>query len=212
LSLERRDAALSGAALQPRRLAVLAVLAVAGERGMPRAKLLGYLWPEIDESRGRHALSQALYALRNDCGTGALVVGSETLKLDTAVVESDVSEMERALAARDLERIARVHVGPFLDGLYIAGADEFERWVEELRSHYAASAERAIEKLGTEADARGDYARAAEWWRRLVNMDPMHTRAALGVMQALAATGHRAEALRHGEEYARRVREELGAE
>src|SRR5215472_11891010 len=128
------------------------------------------------------------------------------------MVACDVADMERALAARDLERIAELHVGPFLDGVYVSGADAFERWVEEIRAHYAANAERALEKLGADADARGDYSRAAHWWRRLTSIDPLRTRAALGVMNALAATGHRADALRHAEEYTRRVREDLEAE
>ena len=46
---------LAGAALQPRRLAVLAALAVAGPHGLSRDKLLGLLWPETSEARGRQA-------------------------------------------------------------------------------------------------------------------------------------------------------------
>ena len=212
LSLEHRELSLGGATVQPRRLAVLAVLAVAGERGLTRAKLLGLLWPDVDESRGRQALSQSLYALRRDSGGAALVSGSEILKLDTAVVASDVADLDCALAEKDLERVANLHAGPFLDGVYVAGADEFERWVEELRSHYAACVERAVETLASEADARGDYARAVEWWRRLTSIDPLRTSAALGVMRALAATGHRAEALRQADEYTRRVHEDLDAQ
>lgn len=212
LVLQHRDRELAGAALQARRLAILAIIAVAGERGVTRAKLLGILWPETNEARGRQALSQALYALRRDCGTDALVLGTESLRLNPAVITSDIAELDRAVAAGDRERTATLHGGAFLDAVYVAGAPEFERWVDQQRARFAGVAERAMEHLAADADARGDHAAAATWWRRLTAIDPLRTRAALGVMEALAAAGHRAEALRHGEQFAKASREDLGAE
>ena len=49
---------LSGAAGQRRLLAILSVLAVAGERGITRDKLLALLWPEGEPDKARHALTQ----------------------------------------------------------------------------------------------------------------------------------------------------------
>ena len=73
---------LGGAAAQRRRMCVLAVLAVARERGVTRDKLIGLLWPEVDEARARSALSQALYALRRDSGEDELVTGYDRLSLN----------------------------------------------------------------------------------------------------------------------------------
>ena len=212
LTLQHRDRELAGAALQARRLAIIAVIGAAGARGLTRAKLLGIFWPEIDEARGRQALSQALYALRRDCGTDALVLGTETLRLDPSVITTDIDEMEGAVAAGDRERIAALHLGPFLDGVYVAGAPGFDHWVDEQRARHAGAAAQAMEQLAVDADRRADHAAAADWWRRLTALDPLRTRAALGVMESLAAAGHRAEALRHGEQYVEALREELGAE
>jgi DNA-binding SARP family transcriptional activator len=64
LFLERDGHRVSGAASQPRRLALLALVAAAGEQGMSRDQLLAMLWPETDEERARKGLNQALYALR----------------------------------------------------------------------------------------------------------------------------------------------------
>ena len=212
LSLRRDDAPVLGAGQQPRRLAVLAALAVAGERGLTRSKLLGLLWPETDEARGRQALSQALYALRRDCGTAALVGGGEDLRLTPSVITSDVAELTAAAARDDHARVAALHTGPFLDGVYLNDASGFERWVDEQRAHFATLAQRAFEQLAVDADVRGDHAHAAEWWRRLTAIDPLRTRAAVGLMSALAAVGERSAALRHAERYARTIREELDAE
>jgi len=90
LASDERD--LGRAAQQRRRLALLAVLATAGSHGMTRDKLLGLLWPETDEARGRSALSQALYALRKDTGVEDLVRGSDTLSLNPDGIASDVTE------------------------------------------------------------------------------------------------------------------------
>jgi hypothetical protein len=47
----QRRGLLSGEAAQPRRLALLALLVRAGDRGISRDRLVGYLWPDADEER-----------------------------------------------------------------------------------------------------------------------------------------------------------------
>jgi hypothetical protein len=73
-------------------------------------------------------------------------------------------------------------------------------------------AERSLEQLAVDADAAGDHGAAVRCWRRLTALDPLKTRVAVRLISALAARGERSEALRHADEYARRVREELDAE
>jgi serine/threonine-protein kinase len=214
LSLTSDTGPLSGAAVQRRRLAVLAALAVAGPHGLSRDRLLALLWPERDAAGGRQALSQALYALRRDTGADALVlgVGSEELRLNPAAVTADVIDFEAAVARGDREAAAAHYGGPFLDGVYLTGDDgTFERWADDHRVRLGALAERALEALAGDAQRGGDHAAAAAWWRRLTALDPLRTRAAAGLIQALAATGDRVGALRHADAYARRVREELEA-
>src|SRR5687768_12299630 len=66
--------------LGPRRLALLALLAAAGSRGITREKILGILWPETDEEQARHTLSQTLYLLRRETGR-EWVSGTTLLRL-----------------------------------------------------------------------------------------------------------------------------------
>ena len=70
LALVRDDASTAPRVRSPR-LALLAALAVAGERGMSRERLMGFFWPDSDEARGRHSLRQALYVLRQELGRDA---------------------------------------------------------------------------------------------------------------------------------------------
>jgi hypothetical protein len=55
LTLARGEENLTGAVSQRRRLALLALLAVAQDTGMSRDKLLGWLWPESEAERARRA-------------------------------------------------------------------------------------------------------------------------------------------------------------
>src|ERR1043166_1416139 len=53
--------ATTGSATQRRRLALLALLAVARDRGLNRDKVQAYLWPESDVERARHRLNPLVY-------------------------------------------------------------------------------------------------------------------------------------------------------
>ncbi len=107
---------LGPAAAQPKRLALLGLLAVAGDRGLSREQLLAYLWPDADEARARNALSQTVFALRRDLGADEVIEGSTTLRLNPLVIESDLREFDEALRAGQLERAIALYEGPLLSG------------------------------------------------------------------------------------------------
>ena len=209
LSLQGHDGPLGGAAAQPRRLALLAILAEAGERGVTRDQVVGLLWSEVDESKARSALSQALYALKRDAGGESLVAGYDRLTLDPDAITSDLAQFEDAIARGELTRAASLYTGGFLDGVHLGDAPEFEHWVDAARFRLGRAAEEVLEQLAIDAEDRDDHAAAAEWWRRLTALDPLKTGAVLGLMEALARGGDRADALRQAERYERRVREEM---
>ena len=212
LWLEGDEGPLTGAAAQRRRLVLLAALATAGEKGMSRDAVVGLLWPEVDEARARAALSQALYALKRDTGQDELVLGHDVLTLNGAVLRSDVAEFERAIARGDFEAAAILYSGPFLAGVFISEAVDFEHWLDGVRLRLGQAAEQALEHLAMDAERRRDFAAASNWWRRLVEIDALKTRAVRGLMEALVARGDRAEALRSADRYAQRVREDLDGE
>ena len=89
LSIADERGPLTGAATQRRRLALLALLAVAGERGATRGKLAAYLWPESDTEGARHALRQLLSVIRRDLGDNELLIGSAEQRLNPDRISSD---------------------------------------------------------------------------------------------------------------------------
>lgn len=200
---------LAGAASQPRRLALLAMLACAGDRGLTRDKLLAFFWPDADDERARRGLSQAIYALRQDLGSEEALSGTKDLRLNPELVTSDVGEFAAAVAASDWARAASRYGGPFLDGFHLPSAPEFERWAEEQRTAFAREYTEVLERLARDAAGRGDAIGAAGWWRRLAAQDPLNARVALGLMQALVAAGDRSGALQHARVYEALIQQEL---
>jgi Tol biopolymer transport system component/DNA-binding SARP family transcriptional activator len=200
---------LAGAAAQPRRLAVLAMLACAGDRGLTREKLLAFFWPDADEERGRRGLSQAVYALRQDLGNEEVIVGSKDLRLNPDVLRSDVADFSASATAGQWEKAVGVYAGPFLDGFHLPSAPEFERWAEEQRAGFAREYADALERLARAAAGRNEHIAAVGWWRKLAAQDPLNARVATGLMQALVAAGDRNGALQHARIYEALVEQEL---
>jgi DNA-binding SARP family transcriptional activator len=202
------DAAGQHVAPQRRRLALLALLAAAGERGMSRDKVVACLWPESAGDNARHALEQLLYSMRRQLPQ-VVVQGSDPLRLDPAVMRTDVAEFTARMAAGDLAGAAAVYRGPFLDGFFLSGAPEFERWAERERARLAAEHERALRLLAAEAESEGRHTDEIDLKRRLALADPLGERPATDLVRALAASGDWVGAARAAREYATRIREEL---
>lgn len=212
LSASRDDQPSSGAATQPRRLAVLALIARAGDRGITRERLLALLWPDTDEEAGRRALSQALHALRTDLHDDDLFLGVQELRLNLAAATCDVIDFESAMAAHEWDRAAAAYAGPFLQGFRLAGAAEFDRWMEEERTHLSHRHAELLERLARAAGEAGNLAAAVTWWRRRAATDPLNARVTVALMRALAVAGERHAAVQQARIYEALLAEELSLE
>ena len=100
LSVQRDGRALTGALAQPRRLAVLALLARGGQGGVPRDRLVNTLWPDVEEERARHIVNQTLYAIRREVGNDEVITGMRELRLtDIAAVADTFADILALMAA-----------------------------------------------------------------------------------------------------------------
>jgi DNA-binding SARP family transcriptional activator len=137
--LEGPDGPLTGRAAQGHRLALLALLAAEHPRPLTRDRLMACLWPQSDSERGRRRLRHALHLLRAALGKDALLSHGDELRLDPARLGCDLWEFREALERGALEAGVTAYGGPFLNGVYLDDAEEFERWVEVERSCLASS-------------------------------------------------------------------------
>lgn len=150
LSLLGTDGQPLGRGSQRKRLALLAVLARAPRRTATRDRLIGLLWPECPTDEARHRLSSAIYDLRRTLGAEALASHGDDLTLASPLIV-DTERFEAAAAAgRWREALAR-YPGPFLDGVHLDDAEEFERWVDGERDRLERLLRRASEAVDAAA-------------------------------------------------------------
>lgn len=210
--VERDGAPLGGAHSQRRRLALLAYLAAANGAAVGREKLIGLLWSESDESSARHSLSQLLYAVRQALGEGVLLMDSHAVRLNAAVLPSDVQAFDTALRAGRLEEAVSEYRGAFLEGFHVDDTPELNRWIDTESAARAHSCARALDRLADASEKSGNAHRAAEWLRQRIALDPADSRVTLRLMKALSTVGDREGALRAARVYEGIVREHLELE
>ncbi len=201
---------ITGAATQRRLLALLAVLAVAGERGYSREKLIALLWPEAGEERARHSLTQALYGARRALGVDDLFIAGGDIRLNRERLQSDVQELEEALEEGNLERAVALYHGPFADGFFLPGSGQFEQWISAQRARLEDQVVGALDRLAGQAEEAGQLREALARRKRLAAIRPLDTSATVALMTTLASAGDRAGALRHARLHELLLREELG--
>lgn len=208
LSLERSGAPLEGLATHRKSLALLAVVAL--HEAIGRERLMALLWPESSTERARGSLKQAVHLLRRQLDAPDLFLGTAELRLNPERIECDARLFLDALASGDPHAAVALYRGPFLEGLHIESAEEFERWAGTEREVLARRHREALESLARAAAAEGDTSAEVAWWRRLQGVDRLNTPVALELIDALARAGDRAGALRHGRIHEVLLREELG--
>jgi DNA-binding SARP family transcriptional activator/Tfp pilus assembly protein PilF len=210
LWLERDHQRVGGAS--PRRLGLLAAVVASGDHGISRDKLLLLLWPDSTEAKARHALAQTLYSFRRELGADLIRSETNELLVDSGQLECDFTEFLEARSRGDFERAAALYSGPFLDGFYLPGADEFERWAETERARLRELAIQVLEAAARQNAECGRLQEATSHWRRLSGLSPLNSRIALGYMTSLAQTGDVAGAIQHGRAHELARRQELGAQ
>lgn len=200
-----------GSTFQGQALALLSVLAWAGDRGIPREKLIVLFWPEVAAYRASHRLRQLVHHIRSGPGFGDLIAGKSELRLDPERVACDLWEFAEARRSGQLERAVELYGGPFLDGFFLHDAVEFEHWVEGRRFALQREYHETLEALAVQAELRHDTVAAADWWGRLAEHDPLSSGVTMHLMAALVSTGHRARALEQAKLYQEQVRAKLDA-
>jgi YVTN family beta-propeller protein len=194
-------------------------------RPVPRDELAEALWGETPPATWEKALTVLVSKVRvllTACGidgakalTGAF--GCYRLELpegnwvDVIAATNAAQEAEEAIAADDVEkakaaaaRAASLARRPFLPG------DEGP-WVEEKRRELADVRGRALSCLVDTCLRSGDASEAAKWAEQTIALEPFRETGYRRLMQAHAAAGNRAEALRVYERCRRLLAEELGA-
>ncbi len=207
----RRDGEeLSGITAQKQRFALLAYLAV--ERRASRGRLLGLFWPDREEEKARHSLSQAIYALKRELGEECLQVEGDSVELAGEACDVDATTLQEAAEAERWAAVIELYRGPFLDQFQLPGAPEFEKWQSATRVRLARLARGAFRHLVEEHVNQGDLAAALTTASRWATLEPLEDEAQHTCIALLARSGQRSTALKHYETYRSRLASELEVE
>jgi TolB-like protein/DNA-binding SARP family transcriptional activator len=209
-NLDGPDGPLTGRVAQRRRLALLALLAMNRRQGLAREKLAAMLWPDSDGDRARHLLSDSVYVINRALGGEPITAVGDELRLRGDRLSCDARGFEDAVERGHLADAVRLYAGPFMDGFFVEGTEEFERWMSAERERLQELHARALEHLAIERNDRGDLRGAIECWRRLTTGDPFNSRLACGFAAALDRGGDRAGALQHLQDHTSTLQKELG--
>lgn len=195
--------------------ATLACVALAGDKGVSRGRLLGLLWPDLAEEDARNALRQCLHLLRHGLAERAADLDSEgdRLVLRKGSWDVDVLRFE-TLATRDdvpsLLEAATLYGGDFLEEL--DGGAEFERWALGQRERLRNSAHALLTRLSESSIDTAAREATVQLALRLLATDPVHEGCYRALMRVHERAGLRAKALQVGNECRKVLRTELGVE
>ncbi len=188
---------------QPKRLAILTYLCLAGRGGFVRRdELVALFWPDSDPERARAALNQSLYVLRRALGREVIPGrGAEEVGVAGTELACDAARFLDRLDEGDLSGALDIYAGDLLPALYL-DSPEAERWLDITRGDLRDRALRTARDLGAEAATRDDVDLACERYRRALEIVPESESAARGLVENLWRGGHRTAALEAYERFA----------
>ncbi|MGH7676039.1 MAG: AfsR/SARP family transcriptional regulator, partial [Gemmatimonadales bacterium] len=197
---------------QPKRLALLTVLAVAAPGAFQRRDtLLAMFWPSLDQTHARQSLRKAVHVLRRALGSDVLVArGDEELTVVPDHLWCDAAAFERAVTEGRPADALELYRGDLLEGFFVAEAPEFEHWHERERARLRDLAAQAAWTLAETAAARSQASDAIRWARRAAAFTPDDEAALRELISVLTRVGDRAAALRAYDEFAERLEREFG--
>jgi serine/threonine-protein kinase len=203
----------SAVVAQSKTVATLAYLSLSPRgRHQRRDRIVGLLWPELDQEHARAALRKALHVLRGVLGDEVIESrGDEELSLSSDALWCDAVAFHEACDQDALASALELYEGELMPGFHLPECSDFDLWLEEqrreLRERAAAAAWTMAERL--EHDKKMTL--AGQWARRAVHYAGTDERVLRRTMTMLDRLGDRAGALRVYTDFTRRLEKELEA-
>lgn len=201
--------------LPSRKLAgLLAYLACKAPQPEPREKLANLLWGSHYEPQARQNLRQAFFRLRRILGQDALINHDDDVWLAPGVIDCDAVRFE-ALSVEgsraSLAAACDLYTGPLLTDFNIA-EDAWSDWLGSERQRLEGIALDAMIGHSRQAMHAGNAEIAFKVANRAIAVNALREDAHRLIVQALVATGRKAEALKHYQDLATLLKKELNTE
>lgn len=178
----------------------------------PREKIVGDLWGDASDEDARRTLRVILTDARKVLGEDAFIGDRATLGLNpAAIAETDAHQFEAICRQptqappAQLEAALRLYRGELLAGLY-------HDWLLPRRERFHLLWLTAVLTLIAHYRTAGDYPRAIQHARALLQQEPAEEQAHQHLIFCLAANGEREAALRQVEACRAALQKQLGVD
>ena len=211
---ERSDEDNGPASAQPKRLMLLAYLAITSVPGpVRRDVVLSMFWPELGDEEARRALRQALHYLRRSLGDDVLIGAGEELSVSADRFRCDAVEFERLARNGEPAQALSLYEGEFLAGFHVPDVSaELEEWVDRTRARLRRLAATAAWAAAGAEESQGRTDEAVTLGRRACELEPDQEGGWRRLMALQDRVGDRAGALRTYDELAARLRRDFDAD
>ncbi|MFI5310669.1 MAG: BTAD domain-containing putative transcriptional regulator [Gemmatimonadales bacterium] len=199
---------------QSKSVALLAFLALSPEgRYQRRDRLVGLLWPELDQTHARAALRKAVLAVRTALGDEVLVGrGDEELMVAGDLLSCDVRDFAAHADAGRLMKALEIYRGELMPGFHLGGCAEFGSWLDQERASAAHRAAAAAWAWAIQLERENRVTEAGKAARQVMQYEGHDERVLRRTMLMLQRIGDRAGAIKVFEDFAKRLRAELDTE
>jgi DNA-binding SARP family transcriptional activator len=193
---------------------LLAYLACTAPVPQPRKKLETLLWGSHFDTQARQNLRQALFRLRRALGPDALMSDGDNVWLAHGVIDCDAARL-MALSGEangaSLAAAADLYRDPLLADVNIA-EEAWTDWLAAERVRLEGLALAAMVSHAEQALQSGDPESALKAAHRAIAVNDLREDAHRLIVQALAAMGRKAEALKHYQDLVALLKRELNTE
>ena len=200
----------------PRLQSLLAYLLLHPQAPISRQQLASVFWPNTSEAQARTNLRNLLYALRvafpsiqnylNTQGPTLEWHPDATLDLDVEAFERCLTIVpEKGVQLDAFAQAVQIYQGDLLPGCY-------EDWIIPERERLRSAFLNALETLAAVSEDARDYPAALSHTRRLLQADPLQSKANHRLIRLYSLLGDRSAALKAYRSYAQLLQQELGTE
>ncbi|MEQ8673699.1 MAG: tetratricopeptide repeat protein [Aggregatilineales bacterium] len=186
----------------------------------PREKLASLLWSDTSDEQSLKNLRTVLSSLRQQL-PDAVVAARKTVAIaedvdvwiDAGVFEAECAEISTQTGTlgtlERMSRLAELYTGDFLMGIKIRQAEAFDDWAYAKQQALFDMNAKLLFSIVELTVQQKKYEIGLQYARQLVALNPFWETAQRRVMYLLFHTNHGNEALRHYEEFAEMLADEL---
>jgi serine/threonine-protein kinase len=199
---------------QSKVVAMMACLALAPAGSFTRRdRLVGLLWPELDQPHARTALRKALHLARSVLGEDALLSrGDEELAIAPDAIWCDATDLQRSIERGFLERAVELYKGDLMPGFHLTECHDFDSWLESQRATLLEDMVAACWALAQHLEVGNQRTDAVRHAKKAARLAWSNERVLRRSIEMLVRLGDRAGALRLYEDFVRKLRTELEAD